>query len=105
VLLYGFLVVLFAGIAGSLAKGGTWDGGASPRLLPILIVLALALIPLTVTSALRSVDRRVRFEPIQELISQPAPPPARPGPAPARPSATGSDALELDLDRSWNKKG
>ncbi|HEY8207379.1 MAG TPA: hypothetical protein VIG99_07860 [Myxococcaceae bacterium] len=123
VLLYGFLVAVSAGSARLLAEGGAWDGGSSPFLLLILIVLGLALIPVTVKGALKSVDQRVRFEPLQEVGYQPAPPPARPqpaprrpvnaaapappppAPAPARPSAGDPDSLELDVDRSWNKKG
>jgi len=130
VLFYALLVVLFTSIARSLSSGGTWVGGSSPLILPLLIALALVLIPLTIVGMLRSVDRRVRFEPLEEIGSQPAPPPVapRPGPAPvarrpmnaaasapasapppprapAAAPAADSDSLELDLDRSWNKKG
>jgi hypothetical protein len=115
-LFYALLAALFIWVGGSLARSGAWEGGASPRVVPIAIVLALVLVPLTVVRELRSVDARVRFEPVAELLSQPPPPeapvaPPRPAPAatrksaPAARSAPDSDSLELDLDRSWNKKG
>jgi hypothetical protein len=99
--LHGVLVGLATWGARSLARGGAWPGGSDPRLLPILIVLAVVLLPLTIISSLRSVDRRVRFEPLQEIGSQPAPPPP---PAPERHAPASPGSLELDVDHSWNKK-
>jgi hypothetical protein len=117
-LLYGFLAALFIWVAREMGHGGMWSGGSSPALPPILIALALVMVPLTVSGVLRSVDQRVRFEPLEQLRPQPAAPPPAPPPrprqapaprAPAAPAAPADpadpDGLELDLDRSWNKKG
>lgn len=110
VLLYGFLGALLTWVAREMGHGGMWDGGSSRFLLPIIIVLVLVLIPVTVMSSLGRVDRCVRYVPLEEIGPQPGPPPAapRPRPAPAAPAPRAPDdpdALELDTDRSWNKRG
>lgn len=115
-------------LAGIFAQAAIALDFSVSRTLACAAAVVLLLVSLTILAKLRAADARVRFEPLLEGGASPAPPeapeaPVAPAPSPRRPvrareparereeapgpapSSADPGSLELDLDRSWNKKG
>jgi len=121
---YGVIAGVVIFTARMLARTDVWRGGGSVLVPLLAIPLASVLIWLTVNRELAKSDQRVQLGPVGEIGAHPAmrledpepepePEPAEEEPEPAPPSRAAArrpagppdpDGLELDFDRSWNKK-